>query len=100
MFLRAIIPAVLALVLLSAPFALRPAFPQTDNDAAPSAIRSEAGPTDTTPTSPVSSSVEAAKPKPRVKPKRPPAVNAQTTGGQLFRRLQSAPAIWHLGDFA
>src|SRR5215203_5040920 len=84
MFLRAIIPAVLAPVLLAAPFALRPAFPQTDNDAAPSAIRSEAEPTDTTPTSPVSSSVEAAKPKPRVKPKRPPAVNPQTTGGNFF----------------
>ena len=84
MFLRAVIPAVLALVLLAAPFALRPAFPQTDNDAAPSAIRSEAEPTDATPTSPVASSVEAAKPKPRVKARRPPTVNAETTGVNFF----------------
>jgi len=80
MFLRAISPAVLALALLAAPFALRPAFPQTDNDAAPSAVRSEAEPTDATPTSPVASSVETAKPKPRVKAKRPPTVNSETTG--------------------
>jgi len=84
MFLRADIPAVLALVLLTVPVALRPAFPQTDNDAAPSAIRSEAEPTDAAPTSPIASSVEAAKPKPRVKARRPRTENAETTGGSFF----------------
>ena len=84
MFLRAVIPAVLALVLLAAPVALRPAFPQTGNDAAPGAIRSEAEPTDAIPTSPVASSVEAAKPRPRVKAGRPPAANAETTGVNFF----------------
>ena len=42
MLLRAIILAVLALVLLAGPFGLRPAFAQADNEAAPSAVRSEA----------------------------------------------------------
>jgi len=84
MFLRADIPAVLALVLLTVPVALRPAFPQTENDAAPSAVRSEAEPKDATPTSPVASSVEAAKPKPRVKAKRPRTVNSETTGVNFF----------------
>jgi lipoprotein-anchoring transpeptidase ErfK/SrfK len=84
MFLRAVIPASLALVLLAAPFALRPAYPQAGNDAALGAIRSEAEPTDATPASPVASSVEAAKPKPRVKARRSPTVNAETTGVNFF----------------
>jgi lipoprotein-anchoring transpeptidase ErfK/SrfK len=84
MLLRAIILAVLALVLLAGPFGLRPAFAQADNEAAPGAVRSEAEPTDASPTAPVTSSVEAAKPKPRVKAKRPATVNAQTTAVNFF----------------
>jgi lipoprotein-anchoring transpeptidase ErfK/SrfK len=84
MFLRVISPAVLALALLAGPFALRQAFAQTDNDAAPSAVRSESEPTDATRTSPVASPVEAAKPKPRVKARRPATANAEPTAVNFF----------------
>jgi lipoprotein-anchoring transpeptidase ErfK/SrfK len=84
MFLRAVSSAGLALVLLAGPFALQPAFPQTDNDGAPSAISSEAEPADATRTPPIASPVEAAKPRLRVKAKRPTTVNAEPTGVNFF----------------
>ena len=63
---RAIIPGILALVVLTAPVAIRSAFAQSDDNSAPSAVHSDAQPTKATPASPTAFPSQAAKPKRRV----------------------------------
>jgi lipoprotein-anchoring transpeptidase ErfK/SrfK len=84
MFWCAITPGVLALVLLAAPVAIQSAFAQTDEDAAPSAVSSDAQPTHATPASPAASTIQATKPKRRVKPRLPVTANVGTTPINFF----------------
>jgi lipoprotein-anchoring transpeptidase ErfK/SrfK len=79
---RAIIPGVLALVLLAAPGAIRSSFAQTDDDPVPSAVDTE--PSYTPLAAPMVSSISAAKPKRRVTARRPVNHNAGGTPVNFF----------------
>ena len=79
---RAIIPGVLALVLLAAPGVIRSSFAQTDDDPVPSAVDTE--PSYTPLAAPMVSSISAAKPKRRVTARRPVNHNAGGTPVNFF----------------
>jgi len=79
---RAIVLGVLSLVLLAAPVAIRGAFAQTDDDAAPSAVSSDTQPTHATPASPAATTT--AKPKRRVTPRLPVTANVGATPINFF----------------
>jgi lipoprotein-anchoring transpeptidase ErfK/SrfK len=81
MLVRFVAATALALNLLAASAAMRPALAQADDAPAPNAARSEAEPTDAAPAA--ASTVEAAKPKPRAKVRRPVA-DTTTTGVSFF----------------
>ena len=81
---RAIIPGVLALVLLAAPGAIRSSFAQTDDDPAPSAVDSEVQPANATPAAPTATSVPAAKPKRRVAARLPVTANVRARPTNFF----------------
>ena len=81
---RAIIPGVLALVLLAAPGVIRSSFAQAEDDKAPSAVNTDTQPADTTPAAPTATSVPAAKPKRRVTARPPVTDNVGPMPINLF----------------